>query len=32
VRILRSNERVGFRVASGYLDVAFDLAADRSAR
>jgi GNAT superfamily N-acetyltransferase len=31
-RILRSNDRVGFQVASGYLDVAYDLAADRAAR
>jgi hypothetical protein len=26
-RILRANDRVGFRVVSGYLDVAYDLAA-----
>jgi len=32
VRILRSNERVGFRVESGYLDVAYDLAAPRPTR
>jgi len=32
VRILRSNDRVGFRVESGYLDVAYDLAANRPTR
>lgn len=32
LRILRSNDRVGFRIESGYLDVAYDLAPDRPAR
>jgi GNAT superfamily N-acetyltransferase len=32
LRILRSNDRVGFRIESGYLDVAYDLAADRPLR
>jgi GNAT superfamily N-acetyltransferase len=32
VRILRSNDRVGFRAESGYLDIAFDLAAARPTR
>jgi hypothetical protein len=30
-RILRSNDRVGFQVVSGYLDVAYDLGAARPA-